>query len=147
MRGQDASSQYSYLPPGDYTFRVMACNNDEVWNEQGASLSFTVLPQVWQTWWFKAALLAAGGGAVAAVAMWVARRRVRRRLEQLERQRALERERARIARDIHDDLGASLTRISLLSQSARAELDDRPRGGGRRGPDLHDGARADAGDG
>jgi len=57
--------------------------------------------------------------------MWPARQRVRRRLEQLERQRALERERSRIARDIHDDLGASLTRITLLSQSARAELDDR----------------------
>jgi len=118
--------QYSYLPPGAYTFRVTACNNDGVWNEEGASLSFTVLPHVWQTWWFKAALLVVGGGAVAAVAMWAARRRVRRRLEQLERQRALERERARIARDIHDDLGSSLTRISLLSQSARAELDDRP---------------------
>jgi len=122
--GTKRFAEYSYLPPGDYTFRVMACNNDEVWNEEGASLSFTVLPQVWQTWWSKAALLAGGGGAVAAGALGVARRRVRRRLEQLERQRALERERARIARDIHDDLGASLTRISLLSQSARAELDD-----------------------
>lgn len=122
--GTERFVQYSYLPPGPYTFRVVACNNDDVWNEQGASLSFTVLPRVWQTWWFKLALLAAGGGAVAAAAMRVARRRVRRRVEQLERQRALERERARIARDIHDDLGASLTRISLLSQSARAELTD-----------------------
>ena len=123
--GTKRFAQYSYLPPGPYTFRVMACNNDDVWNDAGASLSFTVLPHVWQTWWAKAVLLLAGGGIVAVVAMWVARRRVRRRLEQLERQRALERERARIARDIHDDLGASLTRISLLSQSARAELDDR----------------------
>lgn len=122
--GTERFVQYSYLPPASYTFRVIACNNDEVWNEQGASLSFTVLPQVWQTWWFRMALLATGGGAVAAAAMRVARRRVRRRVEQLERQRALERERARIARDIHDDLGASLTRISLLSQSARAELAD-----------------------
>ena len=122
--GAKRFAQYSYLRPGAYTFRVMACNNDDVWNEEGASLSFTVLPHVWQTWWFRAAMLAAGGGTVAAVAMWAARRRVHRRLEQLERQRALERERARIARDIHDDLGASLTRISLLSQSVRAELDD-----------------------
>ncbi len=122
--GTKRFAQYSYLPPGTYTFRVMACNNDDVWNEEGASLSFTVLPQVWQTWWFRAALLAAAGGAVVALVMPVARQRVRRRLEQLERQRAVERERTRIARDIHDDLGASLTRISLLSQSARAELND-----------------------
>ena len=116
--------QYSYLRPGGYTFRVMACNNDDVWNEQGASLAFTVLPQVWQTWWFRAGILAIGGGLVAGFAVWAARQRVHRRLEQLERQRALERERARIARDIHDDLGSSLTRISLLSQGVRAELDD-----------------------
>jgi signal transduction histidine kinase len=52
------------------------------------------------------------------------RRRERRKLEHLERQRALERERTRIARDIHDELGAGLTRITLLSQSARSELPD-----------------------
>jgi signal transduction histidine kinase len=49
---------------------------------------------------------------------------MRRKVERLERQRAIERERARIAKDIHDDLGASLTRITLLSQSARSDLDN-----------------------
>jgi len=58
-------------------------------------------------------VLAASGG------VWFdTRRRMHRKLERLERQRALERERARIARDIHDDLGASLTRITMLSQVA-----------------------------
>ena len=71
----------------------------------------------------------AAAGAVAALAVSVTRLRVRRKLEQLERQRALERERARIARDIHDDLGASLTRITLLSQSVRSELDSEHRAG------------------
>ena len=115
--------QYSYLPPGTYNFWVIACNNDEVWNEEGASLAFRVLPHVWEAWWFRIALALAAAGAVAAVAMSVTRLRVRRKMEQLERQRALERERARIARDIHDDLGASLTRITLLSQSVRGELE------------------------
>ena len=72
--GTKRYAQYSYLPPGDYTFRVMACNNDDVWNEAGASLAFMVLPQFWQTWWFKTAVLAAGGVAVALLAMRVARR-------------------------------------------------------------------------
>ena len=58
-----------------------------------------------------------------AAVFWVSRRRVRYKLEQSERQHALERERARIARDIHDDLGASLTRITMLSQSVRAEIE------------------------
>jgi len=41
---------YGPLLPGDYAFRVLACNNDGVWNEQGDSLAFTVLPYFWETW-------------------------------------------------------------------------------------------------
>jgi signal transduction histidine kinase len=117
------SADYSYIAPGDYTFRVMACNNDGVWSEKQAALRFTVLPLFWQTWWFRMLYLISGGAAVAATVVFAMRRRLERKLERLEQQRALERERARIAKDIHDDLGASLTRISMLSQSARSELD------------------------
>ncbi|SPE57012.1 Histidine kinase [Verrucomicrobia bacterium] len=121
--GAERVANFSYLRPGPYTFHVTACNNDNVWNDEGAALAFTVLPQFWQTWWFNLVSLASGAGGVGAGVFWLSRRRVRRRLEQSERQRALERERTRIARDIHDDLGASLTRITLLSQTARSELD------------------------
>lgn len=44
---------YHKLPPGDYTFRVKACNNDGLWNEKGASLHVNVKPYMWQTLWFK----------------------------------------------------------------------------------------------
>ena len=120
--GARRSAIYSYIPPGDYVFQVIACNNDGIWNNDGARVALEVLPQFWQTWWFKAlsglGIMAAGGGL-----MWLdARRRIRRRLECLERERAVERERARIARDIHDDLGASLTRITLLSESERSDI-------------------------
>ena len=114
---------YNYIPPGNYSFQVTACNNDDVWNESGASLAFEVLPYFWQTTWFLvvsglATVLAASG------AVWFdTRRRMHRRLEHAERQRDIERERSRIAQDIHDDLGASLTRISMLSETARSELD------------------------
>ncbi len=121
--GNKRSINYPYLPPGTYTFRVIACNNDGVWNTEGASITFGVLPQIWQTVWFKTAVIMAGAVAVALGVLVLTRRRMRVKLERLERQRALERERTRIARDIHDDLGASLTRITMLSQSARAELD------------------------
>ena len=117
-------ANYSYIPPGAYTFSVMACNNNDVWNETGASLSFTMLPHFWQTWWFRSLALAAVGSSLASLVWFETRRRMRRKLERLERQRAVEHERARIAKDIHDDLGASLTRITLLSQSARGELDN-----------------------
>jgi signal transduction histidine kinase/ligand-binding sensor domain-containing protein len=115
---------YNYIPPGHYSFQVIACNNDGVWNEAGVSLPFSVSPYFWQTVWFHIlawiAIVTASGGLV-----WFdTRRRMRRKLERLEWQRAVEHERARIAHDIHDDLGAHLTRISMLSESARSELDN-----------------------
>src|SRR6185436_15717363 len=112
--GTRRTAPYSYLPPGDYTFRVIACNNDEVWNQTGDSLAFAVLPSIWQTWSFRIGATLAGAICLAGLVLYVTRRRLRSHLQQLERQQAVERERARIARDIHDDLGASLTRITLL---------------------------------
>ncbi|MBC7891869.1 MAG: histidine kinase, partial [Sphingobacteriaceae bacterium] len=51
-------ASYTNLPPGTYTFRVKAANNDGVWNEQGAALSITIVPPFWQTAWFRVLLLA-----------------------------------------------------------------------------------------
>jgi signal transduction histidine kinase len=120
--GAKRVATYNYIPPGNYSFQVTACNNDGVWNEIGASLKFEVLPYFWQTTWFHvlgglATVLVAGG-----LVWFDTRRRMRRRLERAERQRDIERERSRIARDIHDDLGAQLTRITMMSESARGEL-------------------------
>ncbi len=117
-------ADYSYIPPGNYVFRVTACNSDEVWSEAGASLAFTVLPYFWQTWWFR--MVAALGAAlvVGGSVLIGTRRRMRLKLDRLEREQAVERERTRIAKDIHDDLGASLTRISMISQSARASIEE-----------------------
>jgi len=122
-------ANYSYIPPGRYKFRVTACNNDGVWNEQGAEFAFRVLPFFWQTPWFR---ILAGLGMVPVVGglVWFdMRRRMGRKLQVIERQRAVEQERVRIAKDIHDDLGASLTRITLLSDSARGDLSDPDRVG------------------
>jgi signal transduction histidine kinase/ligand-binding sensor domain-containing protein len=114
---------YSHIPPGDYTFRVMACNSDGAWTDRDATLAFTVLPFFWQTLWFRLMGILAAFGIVGLIALLAARQRYRRQIELAERQRGIERERARIAQDIHDDLGSSLTRIILLSQSARGDLD------------------------
>jgi signal transduction histidine kinase/ligand-binding sensor domain-containing protein len=115
-------AEYSYLPPGRYTFHVRACNSDGVWNQSGASFAFIVLPHLWQTWWFRFAAVLLGMALIVGSVLAVTRRRMRRKLEVLHRQQAIERERTRIAKDIHDHLGANLTRISLLSQSAHGDL-------------------------
>jgi signal transduction histidine kinase len=119
--GTRRSAQYSFLPPGNYTFRVTACNNDGVWNEQNATVSLKVLPHFYEAWWFWPAIAFAAAASVAITVRQIVVRRLHRQLEELERQRAVERDRARIAKDIHDDLGAGLTQITLLSELARRD--------------------------
>lgn len=120
--GPKRTANYSFLPPGHYTFSVVASHGDGRWSPEPATLRFVLLPHFWQTGWFRVGLglLLATGIAIGARAY--TQRQFRRRLETMERQRAVERERARIAKDIHDDLGASLTRITLLSQTALGDL-------------------------
>lgn len=112
---------YSRLAAGGYRFRVQSCNMSGVWGEPGAVVGFTVAPFFWQTWWFRLAALAAFTSGVVGLARYVSFRRLRARLGAAEQQAALERERARIARDIHDDLGNRLTKITLLSGLALRE--------------------------
>jgi signal transduction histidine kinase len=116
---RDRRASYVRLPPGSYTLRVSAANQDGRWTEPGASLAVTVVPAWWQRWWFAAALVAGfTGGVVWLVRFW-SHRRLKRRLHQLQREHALEKERARIARDLHDELGGSLTQIRMLADRLR----------------------------
>ena len=117
-------AEYSYIPPGDYTFHVRACNSDGVWNETGATILLNVLPHFWQRWWFHLFAVFVAIAVVVNIVLLITRHRMRAKLERIERQQALERERTRIAKDIHDHLGANLTRISLLSQSAHGDLEN-----------------------
>ena len=121
--GSKRAADYNYVPPGHYVFHVVACNNSEVWNEDGASLEFIQMPYFWQTWWFGAGMGAAALGLVGMVVWLDTRRRMHRKMEILERQKAVEQERARIARGhtTDEELGSSLTRITMLSEPARHE--------------------------
>ena len=110
------SASYSFVPPGEYEFQVQACNSDGVWNEVGAAIKLTVRPYFWQTWWFKVVAGGAGLAVILGSVLTVQRRRYRVRMQVLERQHALERERTRIARDIHDEVGAKLTKIGKLTE-------------------------------
>lgn len=111
--GGQREASYNHLAHGTYTFRVQACNREGVWSQTGAALAFTVLPYFWQTWWFVGLFLLTFGGAVAWSVGHVLRRRHQRHLRLVGRLHLLERERVRVARDIHDDLGGSLTAIGL----------------------------------
>jgi ligand-binding sensor domain-containing protein/signal transduction histidine kinase len=101
---------FANLAPGRYRFLVRAVNADGVVSETPASFSFTILSPVWQRWWFMA--LAATAAGLAGSLFY------RLRVTQLLK---LERVRTRIATDLHDDIGANLTRISVLSEVARQQ--------------------------
>jgi signal transduction histidine kinase/ligand-binding sensor domain-containing protein len=110
---------YNDLPPGRYHFRVIACNSDGVWNNEGASLDFAVAPAYYQTTWFRALCL----GAVAAL-LWLA---YRLRLRQMQRRFAVGLEaqvgeRVRIARELHDTLLQSFQGAVFQFQAARKLL-------------------------
>ncbi len=116
--GTQRSARYSRLAAGHYLFAVQACNSRGVWNEDGASLAVVVEPFFWQRWWFRPAALAIFTALVFAIARYISFRLLRLKLQRLEQQAALDKERARIARDIHDDLGGRLTEVELLLESA-----------------------------
>ena len=113
--------QYGKLPQGKYSFHVTACNEDGEWNKEGASLSVIVLPPFWRTWWFLGGLGLCLLAAVSGFVHYVSTQRLQRQLAGLRQQEALERERARIARDLHDQLGANLTQVSLLGELAAGD--------------------------
>ena len=121
--GAQRVATYPHLPAGHYRFRVTACNNDGVWNETGAAVGFVVRPAFWQTWWFVSlavvVVLGGGGWSVRYASVW----RLRRKLHLLEEKHAVEKERTRIAQDIHDELGANLTRIALLTEVGQKNRD------------------------
>jgi ligand-binding sensor domain-containing protein/signal transduction histidine kinase len=124
LRGADAdwsafteqrTVNYASLAPGRYTFTVRAMNADGGVSLQPASVTFTVLRPIWLRWWS----LTLAAFAVASMIVAVYRYRVARVLE-------LAAIRTRIATDLHDDIGADLTRIALLSEVARQTHDEAP---------------------
>lgn len=136
--GTRRAAYYPYLPPGHYVFRVIACNSDLVWNEQGATLAIVILPPFYRTWWFIGVNCV--GMLVVASIMW------KRRVRQLERAHAVqlafsrqliesrEREHQRMAAELHDSLGQHLliiknravlgTRAAGNQPSAKEQFDE-----------------------
>jgi ligand-binding sensor domain-containing protein len=104
--GTRRTAYYTNIPPGTYTFRVQAANNDGVWNTTGAAFPFALKPHFYQTLWFFALLLLAASAGVVLV--------IKGRLRAAQREfRAVLGERSRIAREIHDTLAQGYVGISV----------------------------------
>lgn len=113
--GSQRSAYYTNLPPGHYTFRVVACNNDGVWSPVPASLSFNLRPYFYQTYWFYVLLVLAVALLGYLIYLW--------RVRQVEsRFNAVLAERNRIAREIHDTLAQGFVAVSVQLQIAGRAL-------------------------
>jgi signal transduction histidine kinase len=110
---------YTNLGPGAYRFRVIASNNDGVWNTRGATLDFRIAPTWWQTWVFKALVALALGAA-----LWMLYRLRLRQVSERLRARLQERldERERIARELHDTLLQAVQGLTLKLQSFAEQM-------------------------
>ncbi len=109
-------ASYTNLDPGEYTFRVRASNPDGFWGNSSASISLIINPPFWQTWWF----LSLVAFFIAALVYSVHRYRLSQSVK-------LERLRNKIASDLHDEVGSSLTRISIYSDLLRSENNEHER--------------------
>jgi signal transduction histidine kinase/ligand-binding sensor domain-containing protein len=112
---------YNDLSPGDYRFRVTACNNDGLWNDEGASLSFTIAPA-----WYQAKLFRVCSIVFIILALWFLYRLRVRQVEAAAATRFNERlgERTRLARDIHDTLLQTIQGSKMVADHALVNAGD-----------------------
>jgi ligand-binding sensor domain-containing protein/signal transduction histidine kinase len=117
--GNRRQAFYTNLRPGNYTFRVIACNNNGVWNESGAAMSLIIPPAFYQTYWFLAACVLA-----AAALIWALYLRRVRQVAAIYKGRMEERvqERERIARDLHDTFLQSVQGLMLKFDAIAQEI-------------------------
>lgn len=106
--GDKQTATFTNLDGGTYTFHVKAANNDGVWNEEGAKVTIVVKPPFWETWWFYLLCFLAISGILYGAYQF--------RIKQLLR---LQQIRLRISRDLHDDIGSTLSSINMISSMAQ----------------------------
>jgi signal transduction histidine kinase/ligand-binding sensor domain-containing protein len=104
-------ANYNQLPPGNYTFRVMCENADGIESKNITSLNIYIKPPFWKTGWFLGFIVIAIGVLI----YFIHRLRMNRLL-------AMEKVRTRIARDLHDDMGSTLSTINILSEMAKMKV-------------------------
>ncbi len=103
---------YTNLDPGEYVFKVIGSNNDGVWNKTGTQVAIIISPPYWKTWWFIFSVVIVVGGMIYLIIYY----RVKNLL-------GIERLRAKLAADLHDNIGSSLTEISILSEVISHKID------------------------
>jgi signal transduction histidine kinase len=111
----DKNMRYTHLLPNKYVFRIKAANSDGVWSSEERMVIIVNAP-FWQQTWFFILWGVVFLALIIYVTYFVSQQRIKKRLRQLEKQHAIDAERNRISRDMHDEIGSGLTHIALLSE-------------------------------
>lgn len=111
--------RYNNLPDGKYTFNIKAADGSGAWNDNIYSVSIVIHAPFWKTWWFYSLVVIVVTGFVVWLTRNITQRKLKMKVLELEKQKELEKERQRISREMHDDIGAGLTQITLMSESAK----------------------------
>ena len=122
--GTQRSATYSQLKPGQYRFEVMAANSDLAWSSAAATMPIVVVPAWWETWWARTLGFVTGATLLALAVRYWSHQRLKARLLELEATRRIDLERSRIARDLHDGLGASLTQIGMMAEELAEDVSE-----------------------
>ncbi len=112
--------RYANLSPGNYVFRVKARKSGGDWSND-KTIAITIEPPFYRTYWFYAITGILILGLVVMVTRNISQRKLKIKIDELERQKAMDNERLRISREMHDDIGAGLTQIVLMSESAKGK--------------------------
>lgn len=124
--GKEHFARYPALPSGSYVFKVMACNNDEKWSNEIVLLDIVIMAPWWQTWWAISLLTLVLISLFIAIIRYLSTRKLKQQLQELEKQQAVNQERTRISKDMHDDLGSGLSKIAIMTEllKSRVKQDD-----------------------
>lgn len=126
--GTRREARYTNLDHGEYVFRVKASNSDGVWNEAGTFIKVVIVPPFWKTGWFSACLAVLGIAGFGGSIRYISTRKLRKKIEQLEREKAIQDERLktreRIARDLHDDLASTVGSAGFFIESVKQQVPD-----------------------
>jgi signal transduction histidine kinase len=116
--GKERSIHYARVPPGEYTFKILASDQNGEWSSNYASIPLFVVPRWWQTVLARVLFLVLFTAVVGFIVRMILIRRMRMTIERARQETLLERERTRISKDLHDDLGARLTEIAFMADLA-----------------------------
>ncbi len=121
--GNQRSITFLNLDNGKYVFKLrVKKRGSDNWNETSATFPIIILPPWWQTWWFRLGFGVLITGLLIIIFSSYYKRRLEHQQALLEKQQAVEKERSRIASDMHDDLGAGLTKIKFITENISEKI-------------------------